>query len=59
MGEKIIEKKEGSKITYRKTEEGEFERDVSVDRIYNLNRGYDHNEDKLNNVGANIIRIKG
>jgi len=37
LGEKIIEKKEGSKVTYRKTEEGEFERDVSVDRIYNLN----------------------
>jgi len=37
LGEKIIEKKEGSKVTYRKTEEGEFERDLSVDRIYNLN----------------------
>jgi DNA polymerase III delta prime subunit len=37
LGEKIIEKKEGTKVTYRKTEEGEFERDVSVDRIYNLN----------------------
>lgn len=37
LGERIIEKKEGSKITYRKTEEGEFERDVAVDRIHNLN----------------------
>ena len=37
LGEKIIEKKEGTKVIYRKTEEGEFERDVSVDRIYNLN----------------------
>lgn len=37
IGERIIEKKEGAKITYRKTEEGEFERDVAVDRIYNLN----------------------
>lgn len=30
-----------------------------VDRIYHLDRGYEHIEDKLNNVGANIIRIKG
>jgi superfamily II DNA or RNA helicase len=37
LGEKIIEKREGNKITYRKTDEGEFERDISVDRIYNLN----------------------
>jgi len=37
LGEKIIDKKEGTKVVYRKTEEGEFERDVSVDRIYNLN----------------------
>jgi hypothetical protein len=37
LGERIIEKKEGTKITYRKTEEGEFERDVAVDRIHNLN----------------------
>lgn len=36
LGERIIEKREGTKITYRKTEEGEFERDVSVDRIHNL-----------------------
>ena len=37
LGERIIEKREGTKITYRKTEEGEFERDVAVDRIHNLN----------------------
>lgn len=37
LGERIIERKDGTKITYRKTEEGEFERDVSVDRIHNLN----------------------
>lgn len=41
LGEKIVDKKtvEGSKIrvSYRKTEEGDFERDVAVDRIYNLN----------------------
>ena len=45
LGEKIIDKKpiddnktnNKSKTTYRKTQEGEFERDISVDRIYNLN----------------------
>lgn len=41
LGEKIIEKKaiEGNKIkvTYKKTDEGEFERDVNMDRIHNLN----------------------
>lgn len=41
LGEKIVDKKtvEGSKIrvSYRKTEEGDFERDIAVDRIYNLN----------------------
>ena len=30
-----------------------------VDRIYHLDRGYEHIERKLNNVGANILRIKG
>ena len=30
-----------------------------VDRIYHLDRGYEHIEEKLNNVGANIIRVKG
>jgi UDP-N-acetylglucosamine 1-carboxyvinyltransferase len=29
-----------------------------VDRIYHLDRGYEHIETKLNNVGANITRIK-
>jgi hypothetical protein len=42
LGEKIIERKEESdedkkKVKYRKTDEGEFERDVAVDRLYNLN----------------------
>jgi len=41
LGEKIVDKKEfkGSKVkvSYRKTDEGEFERDISVNRIYNLN----------------------
>ena len=41
LGEKIVENKaiEGKKIkvTYKKTEEGEYERDINVDRIYSLN----------------------
>ena len=41
LGEKIVEKKtsKGNKIrvSYRKTDKGEFERDIAVDRIYNLN----------------------
>jgi len=37
LGERIIEKRDGHKVTYRKTEEGEFERDVAVDRIHSLN----------------------
>jgi superfamily II DNA or RNA helicase len=41
LGEKIVESKttKGSKVSlsYRKNEEGEFERDISIDRIYNLN----------------------
>jgi intein/homing endonuclease len=41
LGEKIVEKiktKDNKiKTIYRKTEEGEFERDLAVDRIYNLN----------------------
>lgn len=36
IGEKRKDKTEG-KATYRKTDEGDFERDFSVDRIYNLN----------------------
>lgn len=32
---------------------------TKVDRIYHLDRGYEHIEHKLNNVGANIIRVKG
>jgi hypothetical protein len=41
LGEKIVEKKvtkgEKVRVSYRKTEEGEFERDIAVDRLYNLN----------------------
>ena len=41
LGEKIVEKKvvKGAKthVSYRKTDEGEFERDIAVDRLYNLN----------------------
>ena len=40
LGEKIVDKKvtEGgrTKTTYRKTKEGDFERDIAIDRIYNL-----------------------
>jgi hypothetical protein len=37
LGEKIVERKEGTKVSYKKNEEGDFERDVSVDRIHSLN----------------------
>jgi hypothetical protein len=41
LGERIVDKKveDGSKVknVYRKNEDGEFERDVSVDKINNLN----------------------
>jgi superfamily II DNA or RNA helicase len=40
LGEKIIEKKNitGSKTpTYRRTDEGEFDRDFAADRLFNLN----------------------
>jgi superfamily II DNA or RNA helicase len=40
LGEKIVEKKviEGKiKTTYKKTEEGEFERDIGMDVLHNLN----------------------
>lgn len=41
LGEKIQDKKvisgKKTKIVYRKTDEGEFERDISIDRIYDLN----------------------
>ena len=37
LGEKIIERRDDGKVSYRKTEEGEFERDLSVERIHNLN----------------------
>ena len=41
LGEKIIEKKtiESNKIkvTYKKTDEGDYERDINIDKIHNLN----------------------
>lgn len=41
LGERIADKisNDGGKVkaVYRKTQEGEFERDVAIDRIYNLN----------------------
>ena len=39
IGEKITDRQGDKKVkaTYRKTDEGEFERDIAVDRIYNLN----------------------
>jgi len=41
LGEKVIDKKiiKGStvKLLYKKNDEGEFARDISIDRIYNLN----------------------
>lgn len=41
LGEKIVERKttkdNKTRVSYRKTDDGEFERDIAVDRIYNLN----------------------
>lgn len=37
LGQKIIERTDVKKKTYKKTEEGEYERDLSIDRIDNLN----------------------
>jgi DNA polymerase III delta prime subunit len=41
LGEKIVERvktdDEKVRVTYRKTKEGDFERDIALDRIYNLN----------------------
>jgi superfamily II DNA or RNA helicase len=41
LGDKIVDRKISDsgtkKVLYRKTIEGEFERDISIDRIYNLN----------------------
>lgn len=42
LGEKIVDKtrseaNEKAKVTYRKNEEGEFDRDFAIDRLYNLN----------------------
>ena len=38
LGEKIIEKDNDfkNKLNYKKTDEGDYERDISLDRIYNL-----------------------
>lgn len=40
LGDKIVEKRvitgQKTKISYKKTEEGEYERDVAIDRIYSL-----------------------
>ncbi len=32
--------------------------ETTVDRVYHLDRGYERMEEKLNNVGADIVRIK-
>jgi hypothetical protein len=41
LGEKIVDKRTTKdnkvRVSYRKTNKGEFERDIAVDRIYNLN----------------------
>ena len=33
--------------------------DTIIDRIYHIDRGYSHIEEKFNNLGANITRISG
>lgn len=33
--------------------------ETQVDRIYHIDRGYQHIEDKLQALGANIVRVKG
>jgi hypothetical protein len=58
IGEKIVDKKvetkkNNKKTIYRKTEEGEFERDVSVDRIYNLNNSLLIVDESHNLTGSN------
>jgi hypothetical protein len=71
IGEKITDKQSGKKgkATYRKTDEGEFERDISVDRIYNLNNSIiivdeSHNltgntyGDALKHIIANSVNLK-
>ena len=66
LGEKIIEKKmiDGKiKSIYKKTDEGEFERDISVDIIQNLNNSIiivdeAHNLTGKNNVyGESLMKI--
>ena len=65
LGEKIREREvvESGKIktSYRKTEEGEFERDVSLDRIYNLNNTLLIVEEAHNltdnTIGESVLKI--
>ena len=58
LGEKIQEKVKTKdnkvKIIYRKTEEGDFERDISVDRIYNLNNSLIIIDEAHNLTGNNF-----
>nr|QBK88502.1 MAG: DEAD/SNF2-like helicase [Mimivirus LCMiAC01] len=63
---KIKTKDDKFKIVYRKTKEGEFERDVAIDRIYNLNNSLiivdeAHNltgsDSKLNEYGKALKKI--
>jgi UDP-N-acetylglucosamine 1-carboxyvinyltransferase len=35
------------------------EGETQVNRVYHLDRGYEHIEKKLQGVGANVERIKG
>ncbi len=35
------------------------EGETLVDRIYHIDRGYEHVEDKLQSLGAQIKRVKG
>ena len=72
LGEKILEKTmkdDKVKVSYRKTDDGDYERDVAVDRIYNLNNtiiivdeahnltGNDYGE-ALKTVVKNSINLK-
>lgn len=56
LGEKIVEKKvvEGKmKVTYKKTEEGEFERDIGMDVLHNLNNSLIIVDEAHNLTGQN------
>ena len=58
LGEKIIDKTviDGSiiKASYRKTDEGEFARDISIDRIHNLNNSLIIVDEAHNLTGNNF-----